>query len=386
MAAADDSEQKEMKILHVETGRHFYGGAQQVVYLLEGLGRQGVENVLVCPPDTEIDAQARRLGAKVYNVACAGDLDLGFTWWLRKIMRWEQPDLVHCHSRRGADFLGGMAAATAHLPAVVSRRVDNPEPEWVAKLRYRPFRKVIAISGNVADVLRENGVDEGRLTVIRSAVDFQRFQEPPARKELLQEFELTEANFVIASIGQLIPRKGHRYLLEAMANLSRKMPRARLIVFGKGNLASELLEQSARLGVDDIVHFAGFRDDLDRYMGAFDLVVHPALREGLGVSMLKAAAAGVAVVAFDVAGSREAVANGRTGILVRPKDTAALEQAILTLAENGMLRRSCGEAARKRMREEFSIEAMVEQHIELYRSLTNGQEAEQRGKGQPGAA
>jgi glycosyltransferase involved in cell wall biosynthesis len=102
--------------------------------------------------------------------------------------------------------------------------------------------------------------------------------------------------------------------------------------------------------------------------------------------MLKAAAAGVAVVAFDVAGSREAVVNGRTGILVRPKDTAALEQAVLTLAENGMLRRACGEAARKRMREEFSIETMVEKHIELYRSLLDGHEIEQRGKGHPGAA
>jgi len=374
-----------MKILHVEAGRHFYGGAQQVAYLLEGLRRRNVDNVLVCPPDSEIDIQARKLGTKVYNVASAGDLDLGFTWWLTRVMRWEHPDVVHCHSRRGADFLGGFAAAMAGLPAAVSRRVDHPEPEWIARLRYRPYARVIAISENVAAVLRENGVDEERLTVIRSAVDFDRFQGPPERRELLEEFGLTEANFIIASIGQLIPRKGHRYLLEALANLKRKMPRARLIVFGQGNLETELQEQAAKLDLKDVVQFAGFRDDLDRYMGAFDLVVHPALREGLGVSMLKAAAAGVAVVAFDVAGSREAVVNGRTGILVEPKDTGALEQAILTLAGNAMLRRACGDAARKRMREEFSIDTMVDKHIELYESLLNGRGNEQR-QGQPGAS
>jgi glycosyltransferase involved in cell wall biosynthesis len=379
-----------MKILHIEAGRHFYGGAQQVIYLLDGLRRRNVENVLVCPPDSEIDAQARKLGAKVYNVASAGDLDLGFTWWLTRIMRWEEPDVVHSHSRRGADFLGGFAAAMARLPAAVSRRVDHAEPEWIAKLRYRPYARVIAISANVAAVLRENGVDEERLTIIRSAVDFERFQAPPERQKLLEEFGLTEANFIIASIGQLIPRKGHRYLLEALANLKRKMPRARLIVFGRGNLETELREQAAQLDLKGFVQFAGFRDDLDRYMGAFDLVVHPALREGLGVSMLKAAAAGVPVVAFDIAGSREAVVNGRTGILVEPKDTVALQQAILTLAENGMLRRACGEAARKRMREEFSIDTMVDQHIELYESLLNGQANEQRHgrhrrQGQPDA-
>ncbi|HLU06424.1 MAG TPA: glycosyltransferase family 1 protein, partial [Woeseiaceae bacterium] len=71
-----------MKILHIETGRHFYGGAQQVIYLLNGLRREKVDNVLVCPPDTEIDLRAREAGAKVYNVASAGDLDLSLTWWL----------------------------------------------------------------------------------------------------------------------------------------------------------------------------------------------------------------------------------------------------------------------------------------------------------------
>ncbi|MEX2124503.1 MAG: glycosyltransferase [Woeseia sp.] len=361
-----------MKILHVETGRHFYGGAQQVVYLLDALCRESVENILVCPPESEIDAQARALDVKVFNVSCAGDLDLSLTWWLRHIMNWERPDVVHCHSRRGADFLGGIAVAMAHLPAVVSRRVDHPESEFVAKLRYRPYRKVIAISENVAAVLRENGVDENRLTIIRSAVDFDRFQAPPARADLLREFGLSDKDFVIASLGQLIPRKGHRYLLDAMASLASRMPRARLIVFGQGALESELLDQAARLDLKGRVQFAGFRDDLDRYMGAFDLVVHPALREGLGVSMLKAAAAGVAIVAFDVAGSREAVVHGRTGILVTPKDTVALEQAILTLAQSERLRRACGDAARKRMREEFSIETMAGKHIELYRSLMNG--------------
>ena len=234
-----------------------------------------------------------------------------------------------------------------------------------------------AFLGRVADLSEEGGDLVGELAALdgesgqpvagRDGVE--RFVEPPARKELSEEYGLDDGHFIIASVGQLIPRKGHRYLLEAMAGVSKRMPRARLIVFGQGNLEAELVEQSSKLGLDDVVRFAGFREDLDRYMGAFDLVVHPALREGLGVSMLKAAAAGVAVVAFDIAGSREAVVNGRTGILVTPKDTAALEQAILTLAENATLREACGRAARHRMSEEFSIEAMVDRHMELYRSL-----------------
>jgi glycosyltransferase involved in cell wall biosynthesis len=363
-----------MKILHVETGRHFYGGAQQVVYLIEGLQAAAVDNVLVCLPDTEIDAILRPRGVQIFNLACAGDFDLTFAWWLRKILLWERPDVVHCHSRRGADFLGGLAARLAGVPAVVSRRVDHPESEMLAEMRYRGFRRVIAISDNVAAVLRESGLGEDRLAIIRSAVDFRRFQVPPDRAQLGEEFGLADDEFVITAAGQLIPRKGHRYLLEAMAGVKRRMRGVRLVVFGQGSLEADLKAQAAALDLGDSVLFAGFRDDLDRYLGAFDLLVHPALREGLGVVMLKAAAAGVPVVAFDVAGSREAVVDGETGVLVTPKDAAALQEAILQMAANAVLHKRYAEAGRERMRREFSIEAMVDKHIRLYETVVHGAE------------
>ncbi len=358
-----------MKILHVETGRHFYGGAQQVMYLVEGLAAAGLDNVLVCVPDTPVDAAARRLGVPVVNVACAGDLDLTFAWRLRRILGSEQPDLLHCHSRRGADFLGGLAASTSDVPAVLSRRVDNPEPAWRARLRYGPYARVIAISENVAAVLRASGLPEERLAVIRSAVDFLKFQRPADRGRLAEEFGIAADDFALAAAGQLIPRKGHRYLLEAMAEVARRMRRVRLVVFGEGSLEADLKAQAAALGLGEAVVFAGFRDDLDAYLGAFDLLVHPALREGLGVIMLKAAAAGVPVVAFDVAGSREAVADGETGTLVAAKNSAALAGAILQMAGDAVQRKRYAEAGRERMRAEFSIEAMVDRHIQLYETI-----------------
>jgi hypothetical protein len=144
-----------MKIVHVETGRHFYGGAQQVIWLIEGLAARGIENLLVCPPDSEIDKIARSASIPVQNLGCSGDLDLKFAWRLAKLAGSAKPDVVHCHSRRGADFLGGHALALKGIPAVLSRRVDHTEPGFLAKWRYRPFRKVIAISENIAAVLED---------------------------------------------------------------------------------------------------------------------------------------------------------------------------------------------------------------------------------------
>jgi glycosyltransferase involved in cell wall biosynthesis len=361
-----------VKILHVETGRHFLGGPQQVIYLINALRERGYDNMLVCPPDSGIDGVARMAGIRVQNLFCAGDLDLPFAYRLAQFLKEQGPDIVHCHSRRGADLLGGLAASYADIPAIVSRRVDNTEMRLMATLRYKPFQKVIAISNAIAEVLREHDVEEERIAVIRSAVDADAFLQEPDGAAFRQEFGIEENAFTIAAAGQLIPRKGHRYLLEAVADLAPHKPPVRLIIFGEGYLNNQLRAQAASLGLGGIVQFAGFRDDLDEFIACFDLLVHPALSEGLGVAALKAAAAGVPVVGFDAGGLREAVLHGETGLLVPAENAARLGDAIATLMDDELLRRKMSVAGRERMQKEFSIDTMADKHVALYESVLNG--------------
>jgi len=358
-----------VKILHVETGRHFLGGPQQVVYLINALRERGHDNILVCPPDSGIDTVAREHGIRVQNLFCAGDLDLPFAYRLSQFIKTEQPDLVHCHSRRGADVLGGLAASFADVPAVVSRRVDNTELRVVAGLRYRPFVKVIAISEAIADVLRERGIEKERLEVIRSAVDADAFGQTPDCEKFRAEFGLADGVFAMASAGQLIPRKGHQFLLQAASELALTHPPFRLVIFGDGFLNNQLRAQAASLGLGDVVQFAGYRDDLDSFVGCFDLLVHPASAEGLGVAALKAAAAGVPVVGCEAGGLPESISHGETGLLVPPEDADALHEAIATLMDDDDLRARFGSAGRKRMQKDFSIDTMVDKHVALYESL-----------------
>jgi glycosyltransferase involved in cell wall biosynthesis len=361
-----------MKIVHVETGRHYYGGAQQVIWLIEGLVARGVENLLVCPPDSAIDKAARAAAIPVRNLSCAGDLDLSFAWQLADLAREEEPDVVHCHSRRGADFLGGQALALAGIRAVLSRRVDHADSGLLAKWRYWPFQKVIAISEHIATVLLDGGLDPERLQVIRSAVDVDSINATPDCDAFRDEFEIDDGDFVIAVIAQFIPRKGHRFLFDVIPNLRDTYPNIRVILFGSGPGEEELRALATRLNLYGTLQFAGFREDLDEYLACIDLLVHPALKEGLGVAMLKAAAAGVPVLAFDTAGSREAVAHGETGVLVPLEDVAILQKAIAVLIDETEMRLELGAAGRQRMKEEFRVDTMVERHIELYESVING--------------
>ncbi len=361
-----------MKILHVETGRHFLGGPQQVIYLINALRERGVENRLVCPPGSGIDSVARQAGIRVHNLFCAGDLDLPFAYRLNQFIRDQQPDIVHCHSRRGADILGGLAASIADVPAVVSRRVDNTEMRVVATLRYKPFKKVIAISDAIADVLQEHGIEPERVEVIRSAVDAEAFAREPDRAAFRREFEIGADTLTIAAAGQLIPRKGHRYLLRAFADVLVSHPTARLLIFGEGELEDELRAEADELKLGFSVQFEGFRDDLDEFIGCFDIFAHPAVAEGLGVAALKAAAAGVPVVGFAAGGMTEAVRDGETGLLVPPEDVLALENVLSKLLDDPHLRATLGDAGRERVQNEFSIATMADKHLALYESVLNG--------------
>ena len=359
----------QVKILHVETGRHFLGGPQQVVYLINALRERGHDNILVCPPGSGIDTAARERGIRVQNLFCAGDLDLPFAYRLTQFIRDEQPDLVHCHSRRGADILGGVAASFAEVPAVVSRRVDNAELRLMAGLRYRPFKKVIAISEAIAEVLRDHGIEAERIEVIRSAVDADAFRQAPDCETFRADLGIPQNVFTIAAAGQLIPRKGHSFLLQAASELRLTHPGFRLVIFGEGYLGNQLRAQASSLGLGDVVQFAGYRDDLDQFVGCFDLFVHPSSAEGLGVAALKAAAAGLAVVGCNAGGMRESVVDGETGLLVEPEDADALHQAIARLMNDDELRLSMGNAGRERMQNEFSIATMADRHVALYESL-----------------
>ena len=158
-----------MKIMHVEAGRHLYGGARQVIHIIDGLNDLGVKNVLVCPPQSDIASQVES-PTELDEVVMKGDLDIFLVWRLLKSIQKHDPDIVHLHSRRGADVFGGLAARLAHVPCVLSRRVDNPESEWVSKHKYGMYDHVITISEAIKRVLLSQQVDAEKITCVHSSI------------------------------------------------------------------------------------------------------------------------------------------------------------------------------------------------------------------------
>ena len=357
-----------MKVLHVEGGRNLYGGAMQALYLMEGLADRGHYNALVCPEGSDL-ARAAAEFAEVHAMPMGGDLDLRLIPRIRRRIRRFRPDLVHLHGRIGADVMGGIACRLEGLPVVHSRRIDNPEPRWMVATKYRLHDRVIAISEGIGRVLLAEGLPPSRLRVVRSAVEVQVFERPCNRNLLATELGIPVQARPIGVVAQLIERKGHRFLIDALPPLIAEFPALCLGLFGKGPLEQDLQRRISDAGVEGHVRFAGFREDLPYLLPCLELLAHPATMEGLGVSLLQAASAGIPIVASDTGGMPEAVRHRRNGLLVPPGDTRALAEAVATLLRDRELARNMGRAGTELMRAEFSVNRMVEGNLAIYREL-----------------
>ena len=332
-----------IRVLHIEAGRNLYGGAAQVQYLLNGLAEVlsnqniSVENHLICVPDAQVGKGVSGV-ATVHEIPMNGDLDFAMQGRIKKLIKQTQADVLHIHSRKGVDFWGLNAAKQLNTPCIITRRVDNREPGWFARLKYNRADAVVAISEGIERVLLSEGVNHTHLQTIRSVVDVEKFKPQPDPEYWQKEFGFNNSHFVIGVIAQLIDRKGHRFLLNIAKRLQQLQPSLRILILGKGPMREQLEHQVSHLGVDKIVSFAGFRSDIERILPNLDLVVHPALMEGLGVSLLQASACGVPVVAARAGGIPEAVFDEQTGLIFEAGDEEALYRCVATLIQDEALR------------------------------------------------
>lgn len=362
-----------MRTVHLETGRHLYGGGAQVLYLVEGLAARGENPLLVAVEGSGIAREAAARGLPVETLTLSGEADLAFVGRFRALLRRVAPALVHLHSRRGADTLGLAAAAWAGIPAILSRRVDNPEPSWLARLKYGRCRRVVAISEEIRRVLLSEGVPPEKVVTVRSAVDAAGIPHHCGdRERFLSEMGLPGDARVAGMAAQFIRRKGHHVLLAAVPRVVESVPEARFVLFGRGPLVDEVSRAITDSGLEDYVQIAGFREDLPSLMPCLDLLVHPAFAEGLGVALLEAGAAGVPVVGSRAGGIPEVVVHERTGLLVPPGDADALGEALTALLGDLERCRTMGRAARRFVEEERSVDAMVEGNLAVYHEALAG--------------
>ena len=357
-----------MKVLHIEGGKNFYGGSTQVFHLINGLCTSGIDNVLICPHQNELTDKLRDI-TKIYGVSFYGDLDLSIFFKILYITIIEKPDVIHVHSRRGVDFYGGLVGFLTRTKCILTRRVDDEERIF-SKLKYPFYQKVVSISDAITHVLLKHNIPRNKLLTIKSAIELPDITETNLNKNLFLEKQYSKENTIlIAVIAQLIPRKGHLFLIDALYDILKNSNNIQVYFYGKGHYEKVIRKKITEFNLTNKIHMKGFVKDVHKLLPNFDIIVHPALKEGLGISLLQASAAGIPIVATEVGGIPECVVDQRNGLVVKQGCSESLKKAIIRLIENPHLRDMLGNNGVELIKEKFSITSMVDKYCELYKNL-----------------
>jgi L-malate glycosyltransferase len=354
--------------LHIDTARMWRGGQNQVLLTVNALRAMGQRASLIAHPDGELRRRAAE-GLDLIPIAPRTEMDLAAAWRLSRVVKRLRPDVVHAHDAHGTAMasLGLSLGSPTPAPAlIVSRRVDfHLKRNSFSRWKHRQVDFFIAASEAIRKMLVADGVPGERVITVHEGIDLEHvLAAPPVNVH--EAFWLPHRAPVVGNVAALVPHKGHRHLIEAAHLVVREMPDTRFLILGEGELREQLERQIRDHHLEKHVLLPGFRTDVIGCIKGFDLFVMSSVTEGLGTSLLDAMACSRASVATRAGGIPELVQDGRTGVLVEPRDHAAMAREIVRLLRDDGLRRQMGEAARSRVAEKFTVERMVAETAAVY--------------------
>jgi glycosyltransferase involved in cell wall biosynthesis len=315
-------------------------------------------------------------GFPVHLLGRRPGLDWGCPLRLAQLLRQEQVQVVHAHS-----YTPFFYALTARLrgprrPILFTEhgrhQPDYPRPKRMLANRLLLSRRdrVVGVGAAVRQALIANeGLPAARVEVLYNGIDVDAFAAAADRAAARREMDAGPNDFVILQVARLDYLKDHATAVRTLARAVAQVPQTRLVLVGDGpeRPAIEKLIRELKLG--DAIRFLGLRKDVDRLLPGADVFLLTSISEGIPLTVIEAMAAGLPVVATDVGGMREVVAEGVTGLLGPAKDDAALATCISRLAGDASLRRAMGAAGRARAKNHFDEPRMAADYGRIYREL-----------------
>lgn len=351
------------------------GGAfEHLVSLSAEVSKRGHE-VLVCGP---LDHRRGDLGVELIPLEMRRDIspaaDLATAASFARLSRRARADVIHAHGSKG-----GAVARVARLAHGRTPVVHTPHGYPFAghfesafeRTAYRAVERSLAPLATrvicVCEAERRLACSLGLSTRARVVYNGVRPPEAPARNATLEWSD--SGAHVICAVSALRPGKGVETLIDAMPAVLTRHPRAQLVVAGDGPERPSLESRIDALGVGRAVRLLGHVDRPAKVLVGAHVFVGPSWAESFPYSVLEAMSHGLPIVATDVGGTREAIEDGVTGSLVRPRDPGALSAAISTLLDGQPAATAMGRAARDRVGQRFTLAGMVDGVLAVYEEV-----------------
>lgn len=381
-------EHKPIKVVHVIGGGEFGGAEQHIIQLLSLMHTENVRGKVVCFYEAGLSQALRERGIEV-EVLRYGRFDVRLTSGLRRIFERDKPDIIHTHGVK-ANFFARIAARKLDTPLVTTVHsmlrfdYENRAAYGFARLMEQSTRRwnshFIAVSNAMRRSLIDEGVAPELVTVVHHGIDVAEFA-PAAEAKLAEEHhaakrsELRDAwgvaqdAYAIGVIGRLVRIKGVDIVIRALPRIVKANPKAHLVIIGSGPEEGALRQLAAQLGMSRHITFAGFRQDIADCMRAIDCFASASLSEGLGLNVLEAMSSALPVAVTGVGGILDFTEHGVNGMLVQPRSSDDLAEAIITLMERPEYAAELAQTARERVISRFSLGSMAHRTADIYRKL-----------------
>lgn len=341
-----------MRIAHINLAKGFRGGERQTVLLIKELALDGVEQILVCRDDSPM----REMLADVQGVEFVGvnHFLLGHIGFDKKV------DLIHAHESKGARW-AWIENIIRKSRYIITRRVMfDIKKGWATRSMYRRASVVVGLSRSIEQILKE--YDRSLNVAVIPSVSSKLSVNIDEVQRIRSRFE---GKKIIGHIGALSSEKGHAYIIEAARELLKERQDLVFLFVGGGKDEAKLKEQAKGL---DNVCFEEFRSNVADYIASFDLFVFPSLAEGLGSVLIDVMMLEVPVIATPVGGIVDLIEHQKTGVLIEPKSSDAIKNAVLDLIDKNPLDLISNA---KKKAERFTPEHMAKSYLAVYRQIVN---------------
>lgn len=373
------------RIVYVINSLDSGGAERHLVRVIGGLRRTGRWQISVfCLTRRGLFlTEMEELGVQVHGSARSWTQSPALIWNaivdLRTHLRAERPQIVHCYLPQ-ASLIGALAARWARVPHVVtSRRFVHSyagrnlvRHRVVCAVADRCSDRVIAVCNAATEQAVTEGTPRRKLVTVYNSIT-------------LPSVERRRRNFfdgkpVFGSVGELHPRKGFQYLIEAMPQVLAALPQARLLIVGRGQDRSRLEQIVLNCGVGEHVEFLGERSDIPDLLAEFDVFVLPSLLEGIPNALLEAMAAGLPSVATRVGGVPELLEDRKQGFLVNAKSPTELARALIELGRDQDMCAAFGARAQALVAERFQPQREIDGIERVYRTLLEKPQGSRLGR------
>lgn len=367
----------ERKIRILETIRQgqIGGGESHVLDLVKYLDKSQFEPIVLSFTDGPMVERLIDLGIRTHVVETLKPFNISTFNTVKRIMRDDQIDILHAHGTRALSNTI-FPAKSLGLPVVYT--VHGWSFHQDQKFAVRRVREMsekfltdqVDLTISVSKSNQRDGIERfnmKRSTVVNYGIDLTRFNPDKKMPDLRGELGVEPGKTVVGYLVRMTVQKDPFTLVRAVAEVAKVCRDIVFLFIGDGDLKEATMNLANELGVSDMIKFHRFRTDVPEVLNSFDIYTLPSLWEGLPIGMLEAMSMRKAIVATPVDGSKEAIEDGKNGLLVPCQDPAALAQAILRLHYDKAERERMGMEAIKTIHDHFDVRMMVKNNEDIYR-------------------